>query len=40
MMFLSHSYDHRVVDGALGGMFVRRVADYLEQFDLNRKAFS
>ena len=35
-MFLSHSYDHRVVDGALGGMFVRRVADYLEQFDKNR----
>ncbi len=35
-MFLSHSYDHRVVDGALGGMFVRRVADYLEQFDINR----
>lgn len=35
-MFLSHSYDHRVVDGALGGMFVRRVADYLEKFDLNR----
>ena len=35
-MFLSHSYDHRVVDGALGGMFVRRVADYLEQFDGNR----
>lgn len=34
-MFLSHSYDHRVVDGALGGMFVRRVADYLEKFDLN-----
>lgn len=34
-MFLSHSYDHRVVDGALGGMFVRRVADYLEEFDLN-----
>jgi 2-oxoglutarate dehydrogenase E2 component (dihydrolipoamide succinyltransferase) len=33
-MFLSHSYDHRVVDGALGGMFVRRVADYLEAFDL------
>ena len=32
-MFLSHSYDHRVVDGSLGGMFVRRVADYLEQFD-------
>lgn len=36
-MFLSHSYDHRVVDGALGGMFVRRVADYLEQFDVNRE---
>ncbi|MBL0912700.1 MAG: 2-oxo acid dehydrogenase subunit E2 [Bacteroidia bacterium] len=36
MMFLSHSYDHRVVDGALGGSFVRRVADYLEQFDPNR----
>ena len=35
-MFLSHSYDHRVVDGALGGMFVRRVADYLEQFDKDR----
>ena len=35
-MFLSHSYDHRVVDGALGGMFVRRVADYLEQFDPNQ----
>ncbi|MDI1321401.1 MAG: dihydrolipoamide acetyltransferase family protein [Algoriphagus sp.] len=34
-MFLSHSYDHRVVDGSLGGMFVRRVADYLEAFDLN-----
>ena len=36
-MFLSHAYDHRVVDGALGGMFVRRVADYLEQFDMNRE---
>ena len=33
MMFLSLSYDHRVVDGALGGQFVRRVADYLEKFD-------
>ena len=33
-MFLSHSYDHRVVDGSLGGMFVRKVADYLEEFDL------
>lgn len=37
MMFLSHSYDHRVVDGALGGSFVRRVADYLENFDVNRE---
>ena len=35
-MFLSHSYDHRVVDGSLGGMVVRRVADYLEKFDMNR----
>ncbi|MGB3617583.1 MAG: dihydrolipoamide acetyltransferase family protein [Catalinimonas sp.] len=35
-MFLSHSYDHRVVDGALGGMFVRRVADHLEHFDVER----
>ncbi len=35
MMFLSHSYDHRVVDGALGGSFVRRVADYLEAWDIN-----
>lgn len=37
MMFLSHSYDHRVVDGALGGSFVRRVADYLEAFDIDRE---
>jgi 2-oxoglutarate dehydrogenase E2 component (dihydrolipoamide succinyltransferase) len=36
MMFLSLSYDHRVVDGALGGSFVRRVADYLEKWDGNR----
>ena len=36
-MFLSHSYDHRVVDGSLGGQFVRRVADYLENFDINRE---
>jgi 2-oxoglutarate dehydrogenase E2 component (dihydrolipoamide succinyltransferase) len=35
-MFLSHSYDHRVVDGALGGAFVKRVAEYLEAFDVNR----
>jgi 2-oxoglutarate dehydrogenase E2 component (dihydrolipoamide succinyltransferase) len=37
MMFLSLSYDHRVVDGALGGSFVRKVADYLEGWDLNRE---
>ena len=37
MMFLSLSYDHRVVDGMLGGSFLRRVADYLEQFDPNRE---
>ncbi|MEM7108884.1 MAG: dihydrolipoamide acetyltransferase family protein [Bacteroidota bacterium] len=36
-MFLSHSYDHRVVDGSLGGMVVRRVADYLERFDASRE---
>lgn len=36
MMFLSLSYDHRVVDGSLGGSFLRRIADYLEQFDPNR----
>jgi 2-oxoglutarate dehydrogenase E2 component (dihydrolipoamide succinyltransferase) len=35
-MFLSHSYDHRVVNGALGGNFVKRVAEYLEAFDVNR----
>lgn len=35
-MFLSHSYDHRVVDGALGGSFVKRVAEYLEAWDINR----
>lgn len=36
-MFLSHSYDHRVVNGALGGMFVKSVADYLEAWDINRE---
>jgi len=36
-MFLSHSYDHRVVNGALGGQFVQRVKDYLESFDSNRE---
>jgi len=35
-MFLSLSYDHRVVDGSLGGTFLRRVADYLEQWDVDR----
>ena len=35
-MFLSHSYDHRVVNGALGGQFVQRVAQYLESFEKNR----
>jgi 2-oxoglutarate dehydrogenase E2 component (dihydrolipoamide succinyltransferase) len=37
MMFLSLSYDHRVVDGSLGGLFVRKVADYLEAWDVNRE---
>ncbi len=37
MMYLSLSFDHRVVDGYLGGSFVRRVADYFEQFDIKRK---
>ena len=37
MMFLSHSYDHRAVDGALGGAFVKQVANYLEEFDPDRK---
>ncbi len=36
MMFLSLSYDHRVVDGALGGSFLKKVADYLESFNINR----
>jgi len=36
-MFLSHSYDHRVVNGALGGMFVKAIADYLEAWDTNRE---
>ncbi|ATA73428.1 putative lipoamide acyltransferase component of branched-chain alpha-keto acid dehydrogenase complex [Capnocytophaga canis] len=35
-MMLSHSYDHRVVNGALGGMFVQRVGEYLENWDMNR----
>ena len=36
-MFLSHSYDHRVVNGALGGQFVKAVADYLEAWDVDRE---
>lgn len=36
MMFISHSYDHRVVDGSLGGLFLKRVNDYLENFDTHR----
>ncbi|NIJ54244.1 dihydrolipoamide acetyltransferase family protein [Dyadobacter arcticus] len=39
MMFISHSYDHRVVDGSLGGMFLKRVNDYLENFDVHRTIF-
>ena len=35
-MFLSLSYDHRIIDGSLGGAFLRRIADLLEGFDLNR----
>ena len=37
LMYMSLSYDHRIVDGALGGSFLRRIADYLEQFDTNRE---
>ena len=36
-MFLSLSYDHRVVDGALGGQFLQQIAHYLEDFDINRE---
>jgi 2-oxoglutarate dehydrogenase E2 component (dihydrolipoamide succinyltransferase) len=39
-MIISHSYDHRVVDGSLGGMFVKKVSDHLEKFDVNRKIHS
>jgi len=38
-MIISHTYDHRVVDGSLGGQFVKRVSDYLENFDLDRNLF-
>jgi 2-oxoglutarate dehydrogenase E2 component (dihydrolipoamide succinyltransferase) len=37
MMYLSHTYDHRVVDGKLGGMFVKKVSDYLENFDIQQE---
>lgn len=37
MMFISHTYDHRVIDGALGGAFAKKVSDYLEKFDPNTK---
>jgi 2-oxoglutarate dehydrogenase E2 component (dihydrolipoamide succinyltransferase) len=37
MMYLSHSYDHRIVDGMMGGSFVKRVAEYLEAWDMNRE---
>jgi 2-oxoglutarate dehydrogenase E2 component (dihydrolipoamide succinyltransferase) len=39
MMYLSLSYDHRVVDGALGGSFLKKIADYLEGFDINRNTW-
>ena len=35
LMFMSHSYDHRVVDGSLGGLFLKRVNDYLQDWDMN-----
>ncbi|MBD1427852.1 dihydrolipoamide acetyltransferase family protein [Sphingobacterium arenae] len=37
MMYLSMSYDHRIIDGALGGTFLKRVADYLENWDIDRE---
>ncbi len=37
MMYLSLSFDHRIVDGYLAGSFLRRIADYMEKFDVNRK---
>jgi 2-oxoglutarate dehydrogenase E2 component (dihydrolipoamide succinyltransferase) len=39
MMYLSLSYDHRVVDGALGGSFLKKISDYLEAFDINRNTW-
>jgi 2-oxoglutarate dehydrogenase E2 component (dihydrolipoamide succinyltransferase) len=38
-MIISHTYDHRVVDGSLGGQFVKRVSDYLEGFEIDRSLF-
>jgi 2-oxoglutarate dehydrogenase E2 component (dihydrolipoamide succinyltransferase) len=38
-MFVSHSYDHRIIDGSLGGQFVKRVSDYLEAFEIDMKIF-
>ena len=38
-MFITHAYDHRVVDGALGGLFLKRVVDYLEDWDDNKNCF-
>jgi 2-oxoglutarate dehydrogenase E2 component (dihydrolipoamide succinyltransferase) len=37
MMYLSHTYDHRVVDGQLGGLFVKKVSEYLEKFDIHQE---
>lgn len=37
ILMISHSYDHRIIDGALGGSFAKRIADYLEKFDADRK---
>ena len=37
MMYLSLSFDHRIVDGYLAGSFLRRIADYMEKFDINRE---
>jgi 2-oxoglutarate dehydrogenase E2 component (dihydrolipoamide succinyltransferase) len=36
-MYLSLSFDHRIVDGFLGGSFLKKIADNLEQFDTNRE---
>ncbi|RYY06912.1 MAG: 2-oxo acid dehydrogenase subunit E2, partial [Sphingobacteriaceae bacterium] len=36
LMYLSLSFDHRIIDGALGGMFLKKVSDYLEKWDVKR----